>query len=126
MLRHGIIHTGGRLLEAMTPDHDRAKQVLDELNNVRSMIAGGYDCRDKRSPLAIITAALDAVRREEREACAKVAEAEEELPGPLPMDVAKRMQEVGLEESCRCLVRATKKSIAAAIRQGAARGGVEP
>ena len=50
----------------------------------------------------------------ERERCARIAEAEPELPGPIPnMEVFRVLP---LEEVLRATVRATKRSIARAIR----------
>ena len=57
-------------------------------------------------------------RVEEREACAVLAESAEELDGPIPADLLTQIQSVGIEESMRAAVRATKKEIATAIRAG--------
>jgi hypothetical protein len=50
----------------------------------------------------------------ERERCAQTAEAEPELPGDMPAE----LHIVPIEDALRATVRATKKSIAAAIRAG--------
>lgn len=52
------------------------------------------------------------VRQEERERCAEIAEREPEMPGPMPNE----LHLVPLEDALRAVCRATKKSIAAAIR----------
>lgn len=49
----------------------------------------------------------------ERERCAKVAEAELEAPAPMP----KEFYLIPLEDAIRGAIRATKKSIAARIRE---------
>lgn len=51
-----------------------------------------------------------------REECAKIADAEPELPGDMPDEVKEGFRTIGPEEACRAIVRATKASIAAAIR----------
>lgn len=51
-----------------------------------------------------------------REECATVAENESELDGEPEPYMVEKMREVGLVETLRAAVRATKKSIAQAIR----------
>lgn len=51
----------------------------------------------------------------ERERCAKIAESEPEMPGKMPTE----LHNIQLEGTLRAVCRATKKSIAAAIRSGA-------
>jgi hypothetical protein len=53
----------------------------------------------------------------ERERCATIVENEPELDGHPERYQLEAMRDVGLVESLRAVVRATKKSIAAAIRQ---------
>lgn len=61
----------------------------------------------------MITEALTQVyvkgRREAFRECAKRIAEEPEMPGPMPVYVAKKCREVGLEESYRCVLRAAKK-----------------
>lgn len=53
----------------------------------------------------------------ERERCAKMAESEEELAGPMPDENWVMSQRVRLEDHLRALVRLTKTNIARRIRQ---------
>lgn len=52
------------------------------------------------------------IRAEERERCAKLAESEPEMPGDMPNE----LRPIPLEDVLRAVCRATKKSIAEAIR----------
>lgn len=52
-----------------------------------------------------------------RERCAQIAEAEPELPGPMPDENWVMSQKVRLEDHLRAVVRCTKKSIAERIRK---------
>lgn len=61
-------------------------------------------------PDTVIANAATAI---ERERCAKIAEADPELPGDMPDE----LRLIPLEDAMRAAVRATKKSIAAAIRK---------
>ena len=53
-----------------------------------------------------------------RERCARVAETEPELEGPMPQKVKEEVQKVSLEYLLRYTVRAAKKCIAKRIRAG--------
>jgi hypothetical protein len=59
--------------------------------------------------------AWEAARREEREACAKVAESEPELEGPMP-DEHRELYLADLERALRSTVHITKRNITRAIR----------
>lgn len=54
----------------------------------------------------------------ERERCAKIAEAEPEMPGDCPPEALAAMELAGPVENARCAVRVTKRNIAAEIRRG--------
>lgn len=54
----------------------------------------------------------DVAREQERERCAKIADDEPEAPGEMPPE----LHLIPLEDAIRAAIRATKKSIAAAIR----------
>jgi hypothetical protein len=69
--------------------------------------------------------ALDIINRKiaeaiqaERERCARIAEAEPELPGEPEQFVIDAMRDAGPIENARAAVRTTKRSIATAIRAG--------
>jgi hypothetical protein len=67
------------------------------------------------SPAAVAEAYTERVRQEAREACAKVAQSEPELPGEPGAGLLQAMRE-NPEDAARAVVRVTKRSIAAAIR----------
>lgn len=50
------------------------------------------------------------------EKCAKIAESETELPGPMPQEVQDKFDEIGDAEAHRWTVRITKANIARRIR----------
>src|SRR5262245_47995268 len=56
----------------------------------------------------------EAVRQQERKRCARVADSEPEAPGPMPDE----FHLIPLEDAIRAAIRATKRAIAAAIREG--------
>lgn len=62
---------------------------------------------------------LELQLRDLREECAKTAESEPELEGPMPEENRRAAAQISLEDHLRETVRATKKSIARRIREGA-------
>ena len=70
----------------------RSREALDNHSNTKDQLA----------------------RIQERERCAKIAESEPEAPGEMPPE----FHLIPIEDAIRGAIRATKKSIAAAIRNG--------
>lgn len=95
----------------------------EALAKARAIDLGGCACDPEISGVCDahqdIALALDDEWAEEAERCARIVEAEEELPGPIPQDVLVALLR-DPEEGARAIVRITKKSVARAIRAGAA------
>lgn len=96
------------------------RDILAMVEVVSNLHENDFDIRQIRNALA---STADAAREfeqrvlaEEREACAKIADAEPESVGPMPPDMEALSLEVGPEISVRAAVRATKVSIAAKLR----------
>lgn len=101
-------------------DHEaRAKALaLDMICDGNPVLWARY--KECPAEVAKILAYGRAVERDTIEACAKIAENEPELEGPIPEHVRKAIESLSLEEQQRVVVRATKKSIAKQCRtQGA-------
>lgn len=109
--------------ESPTTPPDREREARAVANKIVVRSCAGYygskgGCVQSLEFLeGEITAALLQARRAAYEEAAKVAENEPELEGQMPMEVWAALNALPLDEQQRMAVRATKKSIAAAIRQ---------
>lgn len=65
---------------------------------------------------AVLSAVAPLIREQERELCIADVRFEEELDGPIPTALIEIFREVGPEEACRSIVRATKGGIEMRIR----------
>ncbi len=94
----------------MTPPRARAEALWADRQFQMAM-------DDPRTRVDALTAALAAAVEAEREACLADVEAEEELEGPIPLDIAVRcLTPDGATAVLRATVAATKKGIGDRIR----------
>ena len=107
----------------------RVAALTEALRKVREWLNEGWHghvrAGDKILPckldgdLCWVRRMIAAVLAATREQCAKIAEREPELEGPAPPEVVRTFDCYTAEEHLRAAVRATKRSIAKAIRAGA-------
>lgn len=81
-------------------------------HDIRCPQSGRTDVDYCCKPMVAFTATM-----EERERCAKVAESEPELEGPMPPENVEAAKLVSLEDHLRITVRLTKTNIARRIRE---------
>lgn len=83
---------------------------------IENAVKQALACSDKDYQLVEVCRTVAEV---ERERCAKIAESEEELNGPMPDENWVMAQRVRLEDHLRATVRVTKENIARRIRGSA-------